>query len=192
MSATTSSRAWLRAADSAGGFRFAQEVGIDGAGRPVLEWLLRRNCSFTPRQLMAVLGSLALLSLGIAALFWTQGATLVMPFASLELIALAAALIAYTRHATDRERLLLADGRLTVERSDGPRTERLEFDAAWVRVEPRHRERSLIEVSGQGHRIAVGRFVRPELREPLARELRFAVLRQRANVRNRDTEQTTT
>ena len=100
----------------------------------------------------------------------------------LELVALAIALVAYARHATDRERLLLADGRLTVERVDGARTERVEFDAAWVRVEPEHDERSLIELSGQGKRVAVGRFVRPELREPLARELRMAVLRHRAIV----------
>lgn len=169
-------------AHAPGHLRFAHAVGTDAQGAPALEWLLRRNCSLAPRQFGAVLGSLALLSIGIATLFWFQGATLVMPFAWLELLALAAALVAYARHAADRERLLLADGRLTVERIDGTHTERIEFDAAWVRVEPEHDERSLIELSGQGRRVAVGRFVRPELREPLARELRLAVLRQRANV----------
>ena len=182
MTTTTSPRAWRSSADRAGALRFAREVGTDKSGAPAFEWLLRRNCSSSPRQLMTVLGALALLSLAIAALFWTQGATLVMPFASLELIALAAALIVYARHAADRERLLLADGRLTVERTDGTRTERVEFDAAWVRVEPKYGERSLIEVSGQGRRVAVGRFVRPEWRESLARELRWAVLRQRTAV----------
>src|SRR5687768_13428797 len=110
MSATTSSRAWLRAADPAAGLRFAHEIGVDARGLPRLEWLLRRNCSLAPRQFIAVLGSLALLAAAIAALFWSQGAPLVVPFASLELLALVVALIAYTRHATDRERLLLADG----------------------------------------------------------------------------------
>jgi uncharacterized membrane protein len=179
MTATTSSRAWLSSADRAGALRFAREVGIDASGAPKLEWLLRRNCSLSPRQLTAVLGSLALLSLLIAALFWVRGATLVMPFASLELAALVAALILYARHAADRERVLLADGRLTVECTDGTRMRRVEFDAAWVRVEPKTNERSLIELSGQGRRIAVGRFVRPEWREALARELRWALLRQR-------------
>lgn len=181
MSATTSSRARFGAPFAGDILRFAHEIGTDSGGAPSLEWLLRRNCSFAPRQLAAVLGSLALLSMGIAALFWAQGATLVVPFASLEVAALATALVAYARHAADRERLLLADGRLTVERVDGTRTECVEFDAAWVRVEPEHDERSLIELSGQGHRVAIGRFVRPELREPLARELRLAVLRRRAN-----------
>jgi len=46
-----------------------------------------------------------------------------------------------------------------------------------VRVEPELGDRSLIELSGQGRRIAVGRFVRPELRRQLADELRWALRR---------------
>lgn len=178
MSATTSSGSWQRA----GGWRFAHQVGVDASGRPTLEWLLRRNCSFAPRQLIAALGSLALLSLAIAVWMWSQGATLVLPFALLELAALAAALLVYARHAADRERLLLADGRLTVERTDGARVERVEFDAGRLRIEPERDERSLIELSQQGRRVAVGRFVRPELRERLARELRTALRRQHDDV----------
>lgn len=166
-------------AAQAGGWRFAHQTGIDASGQPSLEWLLRRNCSAAPRQLIAVLASLGLLSLAIATFMWLQGATLVLPFALLELAALAVALFAYARHAADREQLRLADGRLTVERIDGARTEHVEFDAQWLRVEPEHDERALIELSGQGRSIAVGRFVRPELREPLARELRVAVRQQR-------------
>lgn len=182
MAATTSPRAWPgAAADRAGAARFARDAGPDAAGAPAVEWLLRRNCSLPPRRLIAVFASLALLSLLIATAFWMHGATLIMPFACLELAALAVALIAYARHAADSERLRLADGRLCVERVDGHRTERVEFDAAWVRVEAERGTCSLIELSGQGRRIAVGRFVRPELRESLARELRLAVLRQRAS-----------
>jgi uncharacterized membrane protein len=68
-------------------------------------------------------------------------------------------------------------GRLVVERADGRRVERVEFTPAWVRVEPEHGEGSLIELSGQGRRISVGRFVRPELRRELADELRWALRR---------------
>ena len=48
-----------------------------------------------------------------------------------------------------------------------------------MRVEPAGSDRSLIELSGQGQRIAVGRFVRPEQRRALADELRFALRRVR-------------
>jgi uncharacterized membrane protein len=44
-----------------------------------------------------------------------------------------------------------------------------------VRVEPQSDDGALVELSGQGHRVAVGRFVRPELRRQLAEELRMAL-----------------
>jgi uncharacterized membrane protein len=47
--------------------------------------------------------------------------------------------------------------------------------AAWVRVEPRHGEGSLVELSGDGQQSFVGRYLRPELRTPLAHELRAAL-----------------
>jgi uncharacterized membrane protein len=42
-------------------------------------------------------------------------------------------------------------------------------------VEPAVDDRSLIEVSGQGRRVIVGRYLRPELRPQLAREIRKAL-----------------
>jgi uncharacterized membrane protein len=108
---------------------------------------------------------------------WLQGAKLVMPFAWIEIIAVGAALFVYARHATDSERIRLQPGRLIVERVFGRRVERAEFAPAWVRIEPEHGDRSLIELSGQGQRIAVGRFVRPDQRRQLAEELRWALRR---------------
>jgi uncharacterized membrane protein len=49
------------------------------------------------------------------------------------------------------------------------------FRAEWVRIEPVHGEGSLVEIAGQGRRVRVGRYLRPELRMALARELRLAV-----------------
>ena len=154
--------------------RFGAE---SSSGEYAVQWLLKRNCSTTPRQLMAFYASLSLLSLGIALFFWVQGATLAMPFAGLELVVVGAALLVYARHATDSESIHLQAGRLTVEHVSGRHVERAEFSPAWVRVEPDHGDRSLIELSGQGQRISVGRFVRPELRRQLADELRWALRR---------------
>lgn len=142
-----------------------------------MQWLLKRNCSLAPRQLLAFYASLCLLSLAIAGLFWLRGATLVMPFAGIELLAVGAALLVYARHAADSETIRLLPGRLTVRRVHGPHVEQVEFAPAWVRVEPESGDRSLIELSGQGRRISVGRFVRPELRRQLADELRWALRR---------------
>jgi len=149
-----------------------------GAER-VIDWVLRRNRSLAPRQLLIFYASLCVLTGGIALMFWVQGARMVMPFAWIELLAVGAALLAYSRHAADRECIALRGDRLTVEKVNGSHVERVEFQPAWVRVEPKHGDRSLIELSGQGRRIAVGRFVRPEQRRQLAEELRFALRRWR-------------
>ena len=78
----------------------------------------------------------------------------------------------------DRERVVLRPGRAHASSARcGRRTDQVEFAPAWVRVEPAHGDRSLIELSGEGKRIAVGRFVRPELRRALADELRAALRR---------------
>jgi uncharacterized membrane protein len=160
-------------------FRFGRE---SAAGAGSVQWLLKRNCSIAPRQLLAFYASFMLLSLGIAAIFWLQGAVLVVPFAGAELLAVGAALLAYARHATDRETIRLQPGRLLVQRVHGSRLEEVEFAPSWVRVEPQSGDRSLIELSGQGRRIAIGRHVRPELRRQLADELRWALRRWQGRV----------
>lgn len=140
-----------------------------------VEWVLKRNCSLSPSQLLAVYASLCVISLGIATYFWANGATLVMPFAWAELLLVGGALLFYARHAADRELIALQPGRLTVEHQNGRHVERAEFAPDRVRVEPRDDDRSLIELSGQGRVIAVGRYVRPELRLALAEEFRTAL-----------------
>ena len=155
----------------------AEETAAGESHAGAVQWLLKRNCSSTPRQVLGFFASLCALSLTIGVFFWVQGASLVMPFAWVEVGVIGGALLFYSRHATDSERIHLQPGRLTVEHVHGNHVERVEFATAWVRVEPEHGERSLIELSGQGQRISVGRFVRPELRRQLADELRWALRR---------------
>lgn len=107
--------------------------------------------------------------------FWFQGAVLVLPFAWLELAAVGAAFLAYSRHAADGERISLAGRRLVVELESAGHLQRAEFDREWVRVEPSVADRSLIELSGQGRRVNIGRYLRPELRPMLAQEIRRAL-----------------
>jgi uncharacterized membrane protein len=99
----------------------------------------------------------------------------VLPFAWLELMAVGAAFLVYSRHATDGERISLSGGRLVVELENAGRLERAEFDREWVRVEPLAGDRSLIALSARGRSVNVGRYVRPELRPALAREIRMAL-----------------
>ena len=150
-------------------FRFATVQGQN------IHWFLKRNCSVTPAQLGWLYLSLCVVTLGIGTVFWLHGAVLILPFAGLELAAVGIAFMAYARHASDGEHILLAGRRLVVELENAGRLERAEFNRDWVRVEPGADDRSLIEVSGQGRRVIVGRYLRPELRPALAREIRQAL-----------------
>ncbi|MFT3719363.1 DUF2244 domain-containing protein [Pseudorhodoferax sp.] len=150
-------------------YRFAT---VSGQG---IHWLLKRNCSVTPAQLLWLYASICVVSLGIGAFFWLQGAKLVLPFAWIEVLMVGLAFLVYSRHATDGERISLQGGRLVVELESAGRLQRAEFRREWVRVEPRAGDRSLIEVSGHGRSVAVGRYVRPDLRPALAREIRMAL-----------------
>ena len=150
-------------------FRFATVSGQN------IQWFLRRNCSVSPAQLGGLYLSLCLVSLGIGAVFWSQGAVLVMPFVGLELVAVGVAFWVFARHASDGERISLEGSRLVVELESGGRLQRAEFNRDWVRVEPKNGGRSLIQLSAQGRSVGVGRYVLPELRSALAREIRMAL-----------------
>jgi uncharacterized membrane protein len=150
-------------------YQFAQVSG------PAIHWRLKRNCSITPVQLAWLYISLCTVSLGIGVFFWLQGAAMVLAFAGLEVLVVGLAFLAYARHAADGEWISLQGGNLVVELETAGRLERAEFERQWVRVEPKSGDLSLIELSGQGRSIEVGRFIRPELRQVLAREIRKAL-----------------
>lgn len=156
---------------------FGREVAVDtSAGAPrALQWLFKRNCSIKPSELAGVYAALCFVSFAVAAFFYFHGAAFVLGFASLELLAVGAALLIYARHAGDCETLTLIEGALQVEQCIGSRIERVEFHAEWLRVEPAAGQGSLVELSGHGRCIRIGRFLRPELRALLARELRQAL-----------------
>ena len=142
-----------------------------------VRWQLKRSHTLTPRRLLLGYLGLCVLWLTLAAGWGSVGTLMAMPYAGAELLAVGAALLFYARHAADSESIRLAPGSLIVEYASGRRVKRVEFTPAWVRIEPEHGDRSLIELSGQGRKISVGRFVRPELRRELADELRWALRR---------------
>jgi uncharacterized membrane protein len=95
---------------------------------------LKRNCSISPAGLACVFAALAVAVLAIGAGFALLGAWLILPFAGLEVLLLAGAFVLQGRHATDYERIELADGRLHIALSEGSRVSRYEFDARSVRI----------------------------------------------------------
>ena len=138
----------------------------------VVLWRLKRHSLISPAQLGWFYLSLCLACLGVAAFLSSQNASVVMTFA---MLAIGTAFVVYSRHAGDTEKIVLQDGQLVVELETAGRTERAAFNREWVRIEPKNEDGSLIEVSGQGRSVRVGRHMRPELRPLLAREIRFAL-----------------
>jgi uncharacterized membrane protein len=161
---------------------FCQEVRIDGPTgvRTLLRWVMKRNCSITPQQLLAVYGCLCAVSLAISLFFLLQGAPFVMAFAGVELLLVGVALLVYARHAGDRETITLAGANVAVEQQIGRRARHASFQAEWLAVEPAQGQGSLVMLSGQGQSMLVGRFLRPELRAAFAHELRLALRRAQA------------
>ncbi len=172
MSVTCASSPWSSPAPRRdGGWRFGREQVAPVA------WLfdLRRNVSITPRQMVLAYLLLSGVSLLVALGFWSQGVVMVGLFTGLELLAVGAAMLMVARHAGDRETITLTARELLVEQWFGSGVERASFRAEWVRVEPAAADGSLVELSGEGRSVRVGRHVRPELRVELAQELRRAL-----------------
>ena len=150
-----------------------------------MTWLIKRNCSASPRQLAAVFGSLVVVSFAFGAAFAALGLWMVLPFVGLELVAVAAAFLCHARHAADRERIELAADKLTVERVEADRHHRWEFDPRWVRVEVDEQgkgwgARVKVRLASRGEQVEVGRHLLDEKRAVLARELRTALKSARA------------
>ncbi len=124
---------------------------------------------------------LAAVSLAIATGFWLLGVRLVMPFAWLELAALGTALYVFARHVSDREELLLTPEKLEVRWLDGARLQTLASSPHSVRIELQGKDGcGLVRLHSQGQRIDIGRYLRPERRAGLARELKLALAQARS------------
>lgn len=136
------------------------------------EWLLKRNCSLSPRQVAVAYGLLCLFAFAIAAVFALHGFWIVLVFALLEMMAVAAALLHYARHATDHEHIALSEGCLLVERVQAGRLSQVRLDPCWTRIALPGNTHTLIRLESRGIKVEVGGFVSEEIRQEIGEELR--------------------
>ncbi|MGU7771466.1 DUF2244 domain-containing protein [Burkholderia sp. MR1-5-21] len=157
----------------------AARVSTEAADvEPVLEdWLMKRNCSVSPRQFVLFYASLASVSLAIAAMLMLWGAWLVMPFTGIELLAVGIAFAIHARHAVDYERIRLFPHRLVIERMDAERLTQIEFNPRWVRVEPGATPRDPIRLVSRGQTVVIGQHLAQYRRAQFADELRMSLRR---------------
>jgi uncharacterized membrane protein len=169
-------------------FRVPHIVGGLGALLMAAEWLLKRNCSISPRQLLAVYGVLCAASMAVAIFFTLRGAWYVLGFAVLELLAVGLAFLFYARHANDSEKVVLqVDGNLLVELIEAGTARQTRLDSRLITVDMPDMYRGMVrlhcreglqEGGSIPSAIEVGRFVAQPARRKFARELQVALARQ--------------
>jgi uncharacterized membrane protein len=141
---------------------------------PVLkDWLMKRNCSVSPRQFVLFYASLALFSLAIAFLLVLYGVWLVLPFTGIELLGVGVAFAVYARHAVDYERIRLFPNRLVIEQVSAEQLTQFEFNPRWVRIEPAASPRGQITLVSRGQTIMIGQHLAQYRRAEFANELRM-------------------
>jgi len=171
MPATLSANPWTASAVARhdAGWQFARELAPPGGWR----FEMRRRGAAAPRRAGALPVSWCGLALALAvAGLWLQGSALAAALAGLAGLGLLALVV---RHAGDHELITLSGRELAIEQHCGSAVARASFRTEWVRVEPLCDDGSLVELSGEGRSVRVGRHVRPELRVALAQELRRAL-----------------
>jgi uncharacterized membrane protein len=122
-------------------------------------WLLRRNCSLSPRQSLFATGLLAGFSIVVAVLLAMAGVWVVLPYTLVEVIAVGSCFLLYARHAPDYERIELTDETLTVVQCCGPSVRRFELNPLWVSVRLGDGRNPTIHINYAGKATALGRHV---------------------------------
>lgn len=144
------------------------------------EWVLKRNCSLTPRQLLIAYGLQCFLSFIIGLVFLLRGLPYVLLFAVIAMSIVGVAFMEYARHATDHEHLAFTDGGLLVECVQAGKIKQVHLDAYWIKVNLSPSACRLIHLEAKGIKVEVGRFVteakRREVMQELKRELRGGMM----------------
>ncbi|HSH73956.1 MAG TPA: DUF2244 domain-containing protein [Methylophilaceae bacterium] len=140
--------------------------------------IARPNRSLSSRGMVKVVALIALFSLVVAIGFSLAGAWLVLPFAGLELLALAYAFYYINCHAGDYESITIAGDQLAVEKRNYKNTSQVVFSRYWARVLLRELpsgDQSLL-LRSHGKEIEFGRnFMNNDQRLALAQQLKKRV-----------------
>jgi len=136
---------------------------------------LAPNCSLTPRGARLFVGSLAVVTFGVAGFFAAQGLWPILPFAGLEIGLLAWAVRASLRSGAERELIVVSDAEVVVERRAPSGSRRTVFPRHWARVTLRGpqpaQHPSRLTIESHGRACEVGRFLTEEERRSLAARL---------------------
>lgn len=139
------------------------------------EWVLKRNCSLSPRQF-----GMAYLLLCVVTLFWAvfftlSGAPLVMGFALIELLLAGGAFLHHAVHAADQDRIVLDDRFLMIEHFRAGDVTTVLLERCWVRVSAPRRVGDPLMVQSRDKSACIGSCINGRARKQFARELGMAL-----------------
>lgn len=140
-----------------------------------LQWMFKKNCSFSPKQVGLFYLAQSIFSLLVACFFIWQDIWLILPFTLLELVVLAIALLIYAKHATDYESILLESGVLTIERSTAGKVTLFSANPQWLKITKELTKNKLIGIQYQGHITEFGRFIHLSQREAFKKQLELSL-----------------
>lgn len=103
---------------------------------PVTDYkvVVRPHCALSPRAMMLVVVCIATFSLLIGIGFSVAGAWLVLPFAGLEILAIAYAFHYIHCHSGDFESITIEGDTLSIEKHDYKHDSRFVFNRYWAQV----------------------------------------------------------
>lgn len=141
------------------------------------------NCSLTPSTRVAVFLLIAIIPVIIAIVFALAGVWMILPFAGLELLALAGAFYYVNCHAQDYESITIDDAQLVVEKRNYKQTIQTVLNPYWAKVVLRKAPNgeAHLWLRSHGKSIKVGSFMNTEERIKLAQQLQLRTGEKRNN-----------
>ena len=144
-------------------------------------WRLVRRCAVTPAQLLLGYAVVVVLCSATSLLFGWHGLWPVPLFCLVVVLLAGAMFLTYMTHATDGEEVTLTpEGEITVDVTQGLKTQRYRLQANWLRGE-RYKERLWL-CCGRV-RVEVGTQLRPAERRRFENELRLALVHREYRLR---------
>ena len=138
-------------------------------------YVLQPDRSLNWRGNLRFLALISAVSLSIAGWFTWQGAWIILPFAGLELTALAVALYVVSARGLERETISIADDRLEICKGRREIQYRTSLQRCWakIRLEPASHAwyPSRLMIRSHGKSTEVGSFLADDEKQYLAREL---------------------
>ncbi len=138
------------------------------------EWVIRRSCFMSPRQLVLAYAALRTLSLAVAVFFTLHGAWYVLAFSILEISAVGCAFVHFGQYSNDGKRILPMDNYLAGELAQ-VKSRAMQGNPHVSREAPPDRPAHPAALDANGIEVEAGRFLKEWRRRELEWESKSAL-----------------